>query len=55
MIFEHVTLQDKRIIQKRELLEEIASRDIDILVTFGAGDIDRTVQPIENLLKEKYD
>ena len=55
MIFEHVTLQDKRIIQKKELLEEIASRDIDILVTFGAGDIDRTVQPIENLLKEKYD
>ena len=35
-------------------LEEIASRDIDILVTFGAGDIDRLVQPIENLLKEKY-
>ena len=54
LIYEHCTLKDKRIIQKKEVLEEIASRDIDILVTFGAGDIDRLVQPIENLLKEKY-
>ena len=54
LIYEHCTLKDKRIIQKKEVLEEIASRDIDILVTFGAGDIDRLVQPIENLLREKY-
>ncbi len=54
LIYEHCTLKDKRIIQKKEVLEEIASRDIDILVTFGAGDIDRLVTPIENLLKEKY-
>ena len=54
LIYEHCSLKDKRIIQKKEVLEEIASRDIDILVTFGAGDIDRLVQPIENLLREKY-
>ena len=54
LIYDCCFLQDKRIIQKKEVLEEIASRDIDILVTFGAGDIDRLVQPIENLLKEKY-
>ena len=54
LIYEHCTLKDKRIIQKKEVLEEIASRDIDILVKFGAGDIDRLVTPIENLLKEKY-
>ncbi len=54
LIYEHCTLKDKRIIQKKEVLEEIASRDTDILVTFGAGDIDRLVQPIENLLREKY-
>ena len=55
MIYSHVTITDKRIIQKKELLDEIFSRDTDILVTFGAGDIDRFVQPIENLLREKYD
>lgn len=54
MIYEHVSIDDKKILQKKELLEEIASRDTDILVTFGAGDIDRMVTPIENLLKEKY-
>ena len=54
LIYEHCPLKDKRIIQKKEILEEIASRDIDILVTFGAGDIDRLVTPLENLLKEKY-
>ena len=54
LIYEHCTLKDKRIIQKKEVLEEIASRDTDILATFGAGDIDRLVQPIENLLREKY-
>ena len=54
LIYEHCPLKDKRIIQKKEILEEIASRNIDILVTFGAGDIDRLVTPLENLLKEKY-
>lgn len=54
LIYSCCTLQDKRIMQKKEILEEIASRDVDILVTFGAGDIDRMVMPIENLLKEKY-
>ena len=54
LIYGYCTLKDKRIIQKKEVLEEVASRDIDILVTFGAGDIDRLVQPIENLLREKY-
>ncbi len=54
LIYEYCTLKDKRIIQKKEVLEEIASRDTDILVTFGAGDIDRLVLPIENLLREKY-
>ena len=47
-------MKDKRIVQKKELLEEIASRDTDILVTFGAGDIDRFTAPLENLLREKY-
>ena len=54
LIYEHCDMKDKRIVQKKELLEEIASRDTDILVTFGAGDIDRFTTPLENLLREKY-
>lgn len=54
MILDRITLQDKRIIEKQDLLAEISNHDFDILVTFGAGDIDRFVKPIESLLKEKY-
>ena len=54
MILDRITLQDKRIIEKQDLLAEISNHDFDILVTFGAGDIDRFVTPIESLLKEKY-
>lgn len=54
MIFDLVTIRDKKIISKEELLEEIKNRDIEILITLGAGDIDRFVTPITDLLKEKY-
>lgn len=54
MILDRITLPDKKIVEKQDLLAEIGDRDTDILVTFGAGDIDRFVTPIESLLKEKY-
>lgn len=54
MILDRITLPDKKIVEKQDLLTEIGDRDTDILVTFGAGDIDRFVTPIESLLKEKY-
>ncbi len=53
IILERVTIPNKRIIPKNALLEVINDTDIDILVTFGAGDIDRFVEPITQLLKEK--
>ncbi len=54
IILEKVTLQKKNIVEKDCLLAEITSRDIDILVTFGAGDIDRFVAPIKEMLKNRY-
>ena len=54
MILDRITLPDKKIVEKQDLLAEIGDRDTDILVTFGAGDIDRFVTPRESLLKEKY-
>lgn len=54
IILERVTGANKVIVEKSRLMEEIASRDIDILVTFGAGDIDRFVVPIKEMLKERY-
>lgn len=52
MIFERMRLADKCLATKDQLLEILRSRKIEVLVTFGAGDIDRFVGPItEELLK----
>ncbi|MBQ7222119.1 MAG: UDP-N-acetylmuramate--L-alanine ligase [Bacteroidales bacterium] len=52
MILDKVTIKDKMLVQKSELMDIIKSKKIDCLVTFGAGDIDHFVVPIENYLKE---
>jgi UDP-N-acetylmuramate--alanine ligase len=47
MILDQVTIPDKVIVPKEKLMETVASRDVDVLVTFGAGDIDRFVKQFE--------
>ena len=51
LIFDSVTLRDKVLIPKEQLMEHLKTRDIDCLVTFGAGDVDRFIGPIETYLK----
>lgn len=51
LILDRVTLEDKVLIPKEALMEHLRNRAIDCLVTFGAGDIDRFIEPIENWLK----
>lgn len=41
------------VVQKDELLEVIAGKDPEFLVTFGAGDIDNFCRPIAEMLKER--
>ena len=55
IIFDKVTAKDKVLIEKDRLLETIAERETDCLVTFGAGDVDRFIDPIEKLLRQKYE
>ena len=40
--------------KKVELLGLLREMPLEVLVTFGAGDIDRLLLDIERLLKEKY-
>lgn len=54
LIFDKVALQDKVLISKEQLLDTVAGRDIDCLVTFGAGDIDRFINPIKEQLISRY-
>lgn len=53
MIFDLVTTENKKIVSKEDLLIELESRDIDILITLGAGDISTFTDPITELLKKR--
>jgi UDP-N-acetylmuramate--alanine ligase len=51
IIFKDVTSPEKILIAKEELMETLAKERPDVLVTFGAGNIDRFVEPITEMLE----
>jgi UDP-N-acetylmuramate--alanine ligase len=53
LIKAHMTISDKMICSKVDMMEEIDQRELDILVTIGAGDIDQVVEPIKKMLLTK--
>ena len=53
IIFNKITTKNKVLCNKSDLLEVLKSRNIEVLVTLGAGDIDRLLPEIEKFLKEK--
>ena len=55
IIFDKVTIKDKTLCKKEELMKILENEDIDVLITFGAGDIDRFVKPIRNMLLQEND
>ena len=46
-----VQTNNKRLCQKADLVALIANEKPELLVTMGAGDIDRFVEPLENMIK----
>lgn len=48
-----VTAPTKALLQKGELLDALAKKSFDVLLTIGAGDIDRFVRPITEVLEHK--
>jgi UDP-N-acetylmuramate--alanine ligase len=52
MIFSKVSLSNKIWCSKEALLDELKKRDPEILITLGAGDIDKLVEPIKTLLMQ---
>ena len=53
IIFKDVTCKKKMMLHKEELLDYLAGKELDVLATFGAGDIDRLVQPITEMLEQR--
>ncbi len=55
MILEKMHLEKKSLCSRIDVIEELDERDLDIIVTIGAGDIDQLVEPIKILLSTKYE
>ena len=53
MIFKDVTAAEKVLLKKEELMDYLADEPLDVLVSFGAGNIDRFIEPITELLKNR--
>jgi UDP-N-acetylmuramate--alanine ligase len=53
IIFDKVSIPGKKLIKKHDLPDEIKNREIEILVTMGAGDIDRFVPQIKEFLTNR--
>lgn len=52
IILDAVTCPEKTIVPYGELVDYLAGRPLDVLVTFGAGNIDRLVEPITEKLSK---
>ena len=50
-LLDKVKMDNKRVCLKSELIDLIDSEKPELLITMGAGDIDRFVEPLENMIK----
>ncbi|WP_299251141.1 UDP-N-acetylmuramate--L-alanine ligase [uncultured Cytophaga sp.] len=53
-LLELIPSKNKKVVTKDSLLHELEKLNYDVVVTAGAGDIDRFIQPIKMLCENKY-
>jgi UDP-N-acetylmuramate--alanine ligase len=53
MILKRMKLENKRLLEMSDIPEKLDAGKLDVLLTIGAGDIDRLVEPIERKFKEE--
>ena len=54
MLLKDITVKNKMPCRKEDVMEELEKRNIEVLLTLGAGDIDTLVVPIRHYLMKKY-
>ena len=54
MLLQRMKSSNKAICSKQELIAEVVKRKPEILLTLGAGDIDKLVEPLEAALKKMF-
>ena len=50
IIFDKMSINNKTLCKKEELLSIIKTKNIEVILTLGAGDIDTLIEPIKNYL-----
>ena len=53
IIFDKITTPEKVLLKKEELMDFLKGEPVDVLITFGAGNIDRFTGPITELLEKR--
>jgi UDP-N-acetylmuramate--alanine ligase len=53
MILDRMKLRKKRLLDKKDIPGKLDIDNLDVLITIGAGDIDRLVEPIEEELRKR--
>lgn len=53
IIFSNVTIKEKVLLNKEELMDYLQTEPVDTLITFGAGNIDRYIKPITEMLCQR--
>ena len=52
IIFNKVSVSDKVLCSKENVIDELRKRECDVVLTLGAGDIDQLVKPVYDYLKQ---
>jgi UDP-N-acetylmuramate--alanine ligase len=53
IIFKDVTCSEKVLLKRDELMDYLADENTELLITLGAGDIDRFVEEIARMLENR--
>jgi UDP-N-acetylmuramate--alanine ligase len=53
IIFRNVSIRDKIMCKKEDIIGILDQSEIEVLITLGAGDIDKLVQPVKELLLKR--
>ena len=53
IIFDKVTAPEKVLLKKEELMEYMENEPVEVLASFGAGNIDRYVEPLAEMLRKR--
>lgn len=53
LIFDRVTIPSKTLCKKEELLDVVAAGKYEVVLMLGAGDIDRLVEPVKDVLSRQ--